>query len=217
MTRDEMLTLLLRRAGQREGDTKLQNQLIEESKLVQDNLEQNGVQIQGGGVFWPNFLVSEISTASTTADEPRVDLPADFLMEVEEGALFYKDSSGSWHTLQKEFWDSLKNAGLGEGKPEYYAMLGDYFYIFPTPDASYTLKLIYFQQDTKLSDNVENRWLRKAPGLFLSKLGAVMAEQYLYDNQLAQRFQKEEAEAAIQLYNAEVAREQANFAAIKGV
>lgn len=215
MTRDEALTLLLRRAGQREGDTKLKNQIIEEMKLAQTSMEQGGVQIRGGGVFWPNFLISEVSTATTTVDEPRMDLPNDFLMEVEDGALFVKDSS-KWFHLEKEEWDILRSNNLDSGRPEYYAALGDYFYLFPVPDKQYTLKLIYYQSAGDLDTDIENRWLQYAPHLLIARVGATMAEQYLYDNQLAQRFQREEAEFAQQLYNAEVAREQANYRAVKG-
>jgi hypothetical protein len=61
------------------------------------------------------------------------------------------------------------------GPPEAYALLGNYFRIFPTPDALYTLKTIYYAKDTTLDTNVENKWLKYAPMLILGRAGKFIA------------------------------------------
>lgn len=214
MTRDEIITLLLRRAGQREGDTTLSNQLEAELPFIQESFEQNGIQLQTGGSFWPNFLLSEESKTSTEKGVGRVSLPSDFLSEVNTASLFMYD--GRWKHLEKDYWDVLISNFSEEGVPQYYAFFGDYFYLFPVPDGVYDLKMIYYQSDARLDNTNENRWTKHAPGLVLASLGYVMASKYIYDKDLAKEFRDEQFRAAQQLYTAEVAREQANFDAVKG-
>jgi len=215
MKRDDLITLLLRRAGQREGDPTLRNQLESEIQFLQESFEQNGVQLPSGGVFWPNFLVSEISTNTSTIDEPRLDLPDDFLVEYDEGALFLLQD-GEWICLQKDQFDLLRKEYSSSSQPEYYAQVGDYFYLFPVPNGQYTLKLLYYQAAAELTSDIENRWLKYAQNLMLSALGYVMASQYLYDQQLASSFAQQQQKAAFQLYSKEISQEQANTDPVMG-
>lgn len=220
MKRDAAIDVLLRRAGQRQGDSTLRTQLEEEMQLAQEVMEQNGVPLPlelGGGPFWPHFLVSEMSSNTTTKDEPRVALPSDFVMEYEDGALFFLDG-GKFKSLIKDDWDILRSNYDAEktDKPKYYSITGKYFYLFPVPDAAYDLRLVYYQTKDTLDSNIENDWLRHAPNLLISYVGEVMAGQVLYDEQLRKIFQREYSRAAIQVYYADVARQQANYDAVKG-
>ncbi len=124
----------------------------------------------------PWFLKQEISSITTTADEERVPVPTDFLREFEEDALYYFDSAAvsdeQWTVLFKESLDFLRDKYSGSGKPEGYALDGQYFRLFPTPDLStYTLKMVYYYKDTILTSNVENQWLLYAPRLIIGKAG----------------------------------------------
>lgn len=59
------------------------------------------------------------------------------------------------------------------GRPKYYAMSDGAFEIFPTPDASYTAELLYYAENTPLSDaNTSNWLLEDAPDVYL--YGALM-------------------------------------------
>jgi len=205
MTRDEIITLLLRRAGQREGDAELRSQLEEEIKFVQDSFERSGIPVpaeNGSIVFWPDFLLSEVSSFTTISGDRRIAIPNDFLSEADDGGLFYHDGS-AWLRLEKRDFGFLQDEYSGTGPPTAYALFGNCFYVFPEPDSDYTLRLVYFQRDAMLDDNFENFWLKWAPDLILNSLGEIMESHYLQDLEAAQVFSQKEVSAAKKLYAAE--------------
>lgn len=53
------------------------------------------------------------------------------------------------------------------GRPRYFTVLGDEIEIAPTPDAAYTIEMIYRQNIPPLSDNESNWLLALAPDLYL--------------------------------------------------
>lgn len=218
MKRDKALSILLRRAGQREGDTTLENQLIDEMQLLQENWERQGVPLPNGGTFWPRFLLGEVKETSTTTDDPRVQVPVDFLSEAEEGALFLYNTDGdkNWIPVLKKDWDTLRGEYSDSGQPIYYSLTGDYFYLFPVPDDNYTLKLLYYEAKSTLDSDIENAWLKNAPWLMIAGLGSVMAGEILHDDKLMQKFMDQFHRASLQLMNAEIGREETNREAIMG-
>lgn len=132
----------------------------------------------------PWFLVSEVSSTTTTADEGRVPLPTDFIREAEEedgGGLYWFDSTAD----EDEQWRQLEKATLNEiraayqsstGEPEAYAIDDEYFRLGPIPDDTYTLKMVFYQKDDTLNTNIENKWLAKAPELIVGVAGRKIAE-----------------------------------------
>ena len=76
-----------------------------------------------------------------------------------------------WTPLPKDSLEILRDTYPGEGTPKAYALDNRYYRIFPTPDASYKLKHIYYKQDTSLSTNIENQWLKYAPFLMIGVAG----------------------------------------------
>lgn len=123
----------------------------------------------------PWFLISETLSSVTEADQPRVLIPTTMLEEYDDGALFYVPDSGDDEDknleLRKDEYDVLiRNYKDSEtGPPEAYALRGNYFYIFPTPDDVYNLKVLIYAQDTILDSNIENKWLKYAPMLIMGK------------------------------------------------
>lgn len=143
----------------------------------------------------PFFLRTEISSISTTADEERIPLPPDFLREWEDDALYYFNSSAEdadkWVQLHKDDLQTLRaNDNLaGSASPQAYAKDALYFRIFPTPDAIYPIKMIYYANDTTLATNVENQWMKWLPYLLMGRAGGVIAGGMGHDKTLA-RFQQ---------------------------
>ena len=127
----------------------------------------------------PWFLLEEVSSASTVVDEERVAVPSDFLRETEEDALYIFDSTldadKQWTLLIKEDLTFLRKTYPGTGTPGFYALVGAYYRLFPTPDAVKTLKHIYYKTDAVLTTNVENQWLKYFPNLIIGRAGMDVA------------------------------------------
>jgi len=204
MTRDEAIIRIRRYLGFR---TDLQTEIIDALRDAQVELEE--------AEFLPWFLLVEVASISTTADEERVPVPSDFIRESEETALWYYDAAADadarWVELKKADIDTLRNVYQDEtGVPKAYALDQLYFRIKPTPDAVYTLKLgSYFAQDTVLSTNVENNWLKHVPNLMIGKAGMLVAAPVRDANAYGQ-FQKMESEGMATLIKQNTAREMAN-------
>lgn len=174
MTRDEGIVLIQQQLAFR---TTLNAEIILNLKLAQTMLE--------GAPTKPFFLVTENATATTTIDEQRLALPTNFLEETDEAVLTYvpTDSDEDEVPLKKDDYDVLRKNFIGEdsGAPAAYALLGMYFYLFPVPDAEYTIRMIYYKQDTVLDTNVENGWLKYNPYLILGTALKQIAEGPIRD------------------------------------
>lgn len=188
MNKGELLQLLGMRLGNR-TDSDILAALSLEITLAQDTLlEQNGR-------FKPWFLVSEFATAETVANDSRVELPEDFIGEVEEGGLYVLNpDSQKYVELVREDYDFLaeKYADATPSLPKEYSLDGDKYYrLFPTPDLIYTLRQRYFEKDVAfnlVADNSQNRWLKYASDLLLAIGGQQYASKHLQNQDLAIAF-----------------------------
>lgn len=163
----------------------------------------------------PWFLVSEVSSVTTTPTESRVPLPVDFIREAEDedgGGLYLFDSTAD----EDEQWIKLEKATLNElrlayqstdGEPEAYALDDEYFRLAPIPDDTYTLKMVFYQKDDLLDTNIENKWLEKAPELIIGIAGRKMAEA-IRDAGALQTFANMEARGRKRLEDFAVARQE---------
>jgi hypothetical protein len=137
------------------------------------------------GPIRPWFLLQEDSLVRTTVGDERIEIPQDFIAECDELPLRYRPDDyptedevqlrkDAYDVLKKNFAPStiLQNA---QQIPQAYARVGNYFRIFPLPDANYMIRLIYYARDTVLSSNVENKWLKYSPDLFVGKAGKLLA------------------------------------------
>jgi hypothetical protein len=201
MLRDTAVSIIAQRLGQR---TDLTAAIIVEMQLQQDTaLERNGK-------FTPWFLLSEWSSANTVANEERVPLPTDFLMEADEYPFqIYLDPT--WTNLVKTGYDYARKTYPEPGQSKLYAMGDGYFYLFPNPDQIYPIRMKYYKKGLDITaSNIENAWLKYAPDLVIAQTGEVMARQYTQNMQLAETFKAQAIEAFNSLYSQHVAREEVN-------
>ena len=129
-------------------------------------------------------------------------------MEYEDGTLEYynsaADAEGRYVKLVKDDLDALRlRYGESVGAPKAYALVGEYFHIFPLADAVYPIKLHYYRSQTALTTNIENNWLKYAADLLIAETGAVMAVQYLQNSALSDTFraQANTARARLRTYD----------------
>lgn len=207
MTRDEAVALIQEQLG---FHSDLSTNIITNLKFAQQTLEK--------GPTKPWFLISEDSYIRTTAEEPRLPIPSDFLQETDEAVLRYvpDDITDGEVDLKKDFYDVLRknymdvDTGTVEsGPPEAYALIGIYFRLFPTPDDDYLIRQIYYKSDTVLSSNVENAWLKHLPMLLIGKAGKQLASA-LRDSVAASTFGQWENEGRLLLLSQTIDREMAN-------
>ena len=162
----------------------------------------------------PWFLLSEISYKVTVAEEPRVPLPLNFLDEYEEGCLWYMpdDTTKPDVPLTKDGYDVLVKNYLEEvpGPPEAYALTGNYFRLFPLPDSTYTIKMLYYKRDAILASDTENQWLKWVPELLIGKTGALTAAS-LRDFEAVKIFDRMTQESMMLLENQNEARKHSNY------
>jgi len=130
----------------------------------------------------PWFLESEMSSISTESGEERVPVPSDFLMETNENLLYYYDATASqpWVPLYKKdaplLRNTYKDSTAATGAPQAFTLQGKYFRIFPTPDAIYTLKMVYYGREAVLtSDSSTNNWSVEVPYALVGKAGLSIA------------------------------------------
>lgn len=145
-------------------------------------LKNAQVRLEAGPIR-PWFLKEDRAYTSTTIGESRILLPSNFLEEDEDSALWYSPDDGTPdQEIVKDDVDFLiKNqaniSGLdgngvaNPGIPKFYSISGPYFRLFPTPDAAYRIRMIYFKKDTILDGNIENSWLKYAPWLLIGEAG----------------------------------------------
>lgn len=167
MTRDEAITLIQQQLSFR---TDQASNAVLYLKLAQQTLEKSATL--------PWWLRSEYSTISTSADEQRIPVPADFLREDEDSQLAYvpADTSADIVHLDKDTTDQLEAFYQRRtGAPEAYSLDGDYFRLFPIPDDVYTIRMVYLKKDTVLDTNVENKWLKHLPYLLMGVAGGMLA------------------------------------------
>jgi hypothetical protein len=210
MTRDEAIALLLLRAT-RSGDAALTTAMQTEMNFVQQQVLEKLPTL-------PWFLVSEFLTATTIPEEERILLPADigvtgrsFLREHETCSLWLLPTGATdWVELRKDDYDVLYNRyKSATGTPVGYSLDNTYFYLKPTPDVAYSLRMRVYLRDTPLTTNVENNWLKHAADLVIAETGVVLAGQYLHDEMLLARFDAAAQAARHRLLIAHEAREHA--------
>lgn len=210
MTRDEGVAHIQMQLAFR---TTLASSIILQLQLAQTMLE--------AGPTLPWFLLTEEAYTRTTAGDERIPVPDDFIEEVDEIDFKYIPDTISdtnpevrlvkdeYDVLRKNYFDS--STGITRvGPPEAYALLGEYFRIFPTPDDDYLVKMPYYANATSLVTNVENGWLKHVPYLLLGKAGKQIAGGPLRDTQAYQIFDGWEKEGRAILAAKKVSRELAN-------
>jgi len=214
MTRDEAVALLKTRL-KRTADTAIDAVIVAEMQFAQYTILE-------GGITLPWFLLSEHLRAVTVVNEQRLVLPdtswqtpgRTFLREYEEGALWVYQGEDEpdlpWLELKKDDYDSLQNAYPGTGLPRYYTVDDGYFYLFPTPDAEYQMRIRAYMREQPLSTNIENKWLKYAADWLIAETGALVAAHYLRDERTAQQMLAQSQLASKRVFLSNEARAHAN-------
>ena len=202
MLRDRAVSRIQQALGFR-GDKDAE--IVDALQDAQERLEE--------GAELPFFLRTEVSSVTTIEDDERVEVPGDFIREWDEDALWYFKSSAvaaeQWTNLVKEELEILREDQPGSGAPVAYSLGNKYFRIFPTPDDTYTLKMIYYKHDALLDTNIENLWLDHAPFLLIGMAGVQLATAFRDAGALS-LFVKWEAEGKVDLLASSVARDLGN-------
>ena len=196
--------------------TDLRTEIIFAMNLAKRQLE--------GAPELPWFLLTEVSSVTCTAGDERLQVPTKFLREAEEdsGLFIYNtsdldaDNPDEWIALQK--WDNetlrdnYSDQTVALDQPTHYALVGDYFKLYPVPDEAYTLKMIYYSQDTDFSSgsDTENEWLKWAPDVIIGKAGKWVATRKR-DIKARKMFEEDYREALARMMIENEARRQANW------
>lgn len=206
MTRDEAVSVIAGRLGNRTG---AETKIIAEMKLRQAVLEH--------APELPWFLLTRSSALATVANQQTVNTPADFLREFEDVGLYVVDTDGKDQPLDKDDFEALQRSGLFEtnGLPTNYDLIGNNFYLFPTPDIVYTLKSFYYAAALTLTSDIENAWLKYAPDLLIADTGIVVA-RFFRDPVAAQMFKEERSEAFDVMQRENISRKEAARSAVMG-
>ncbi len=207
MIKSKVVELIKMRLGNR-TDTGIDARIDAEMDAAQYELERFGV-------FTPWFLLSETASYTTAPGEARVPIPADMLQEYEEGALFYNGLPLVKHDqdyLSERFYNAEP------GAPSAYALVGEYFVLYPVPDDAYAISQKYYQMDTvpsALGDSDENSWLKHAADWLLAKTGMAIA-RFIKDAEALARFTEDEDTASKRVYLQHTDRAERNSARVKG-
>lgn len=200
MIKSKIVSLIKMRLGNR-TDTDIDARIDAELDMAQYELEHFGD-------FTPWFLLSENATYTLTPTEQRVPLPADMLQEYEEGALFY-----GYDPLTKYDYDALvAKFRDSTGSPQGYALVDNYFIVFPIPDAAYNITMKYYQVDTAPSavlTSGENKWMKNAAQWLLAKTGSAIA-RFIKDADATALFLADEQKAQAAVYKTHIDRAERN-------
>lgn len=105
--------------------------------------------------------------ATATLDSQYEALPARFIAPIRLSL-----TGGNTYALeqvsQAQLMDRRSQASNVSGRPQYYALTQGEIEVFPTPDADYTLELVYYEKAEALSDsNITNWILDNYPSIYL--------------------------------------------------
>lgn len=154
MTNAEMLSLMMGRLGSRTAPALRANVLKELNEKIKE-LEVGPIK--------PWFM-EDLASGSTVAGQNYINLPTDFLQEVDEGRVRLQNLEGVWFPLGKGTMEQLEDEFLNDEAafPQGYALQGTRMYLGPAPDDVYAYRFQYFKKSTTILDNnteVSNPWL----------------------------------------------------------
>jgi hypothetical protein len=124
---------------------------------------------------------SMLGRATANLDTDFTTLPADFLEA--KNIQLNTNPVTSLRFVTIEHADLLKTEATGQ--PQYYTLVGDTLEVVPSPDASYTVELVYYKKLPALASNSTNWLLTAHPDVYL--YGALMqAAPYLKNDERLQ-------------------------------
>lgn len=186
---------------------------------IQDALLDTQAELEREPVL-PWFLRTEMSAITTTINEERIPVPEDFLQEWDDGTLWRFDSTATnvddeWKRLGKTDLEFAYAQHPGTGEPRVYVLDYEYFRLRPVPDKEYTMKMIYYAEDTVLNSNIENKWLKEAHQFMIGVAGLKVASP-VRDRDAFSEFQRMEAQGRARLYTKDQTRMHTNRRYVMG-
>lgn len=138
---------------------------------------------------------SQVSTATltTVAGTQTVALPSDFL-EAENLTITSTTPQGSLSVVTPEYIDRKYPSGYGTAQPAVYCTIGSNFLLGPTPDAAYTISLVYYTKVPSLQSNSTNWLMTNHPAVYLAACMAELSAYTFDDERIAawnERYQAE--------------------------
>ena len=127
--------------------------------------------------FWFNAIVT---TASTTASQQTVDVPAT-VRRVD------RVSIPAYSTNLEEYTLAAIDDNDVESLPSRYAYHNDAIYLWPIPDAAYTLRIVGLSQiNAPVDDTDENAWTDEAQDLIVARVKMTLYRDQFRDPEGAQ-------------------------------
>lgn len=113
--------------------------------------------------FWFNETTA---TSSTAVNQDRYPVPLD-LIELDTLKVMV---NGEYWPLERRDWPYVNDGYNTNGPPTDFAIYRDELYLYPTPDAVYTLTMAYVKSlSTLTADSDTNEWMTKAEILIRSR------------------------------------------------
>lgn len=174
----------------------------------------------------PWWMITTDTDLATVAGTESISLPASFIRECEDSALWRYDATAEipWVELKKTETDVLRRSiGItldDTGKPRAYALSGTLIRFAPVPDAVYPLKMRYYKRDTNargLNTGETNNWLTYAADLMIAETCVVMGRQLRYRQDAQQQFEQDRREAQDRYIRQIHGREHANKRYVMGI
>lgn len=214
MTRDEARALVAARLGFR---TDLNDTIDLELQLVQAE------ELEDDHEFKPWFLFTDYTDATfvTTPGQDYVQLPEDFLLQIEDTFLYFQEPEATgtefpWSPVRANLLAEVMAQDEVGGVPSFVTVQGSRLYIRPTPQEVYTLRLFYYRADTALTGDITNLWLTHAVEWMISSTAAKIADAYLQDEATAQRQYNAAAKARKRIWLQSESRMNTGLDLIKG-
>jgi hypothetical protein len=108
-----------------------------------------------------------IERSSGALDSQYSAVPADWL-ETLRFSIIDGNTSALEMTTLNDLMTRRENASNTNGRPRFYAHIGETFELFPTPDTTYNMELVYYQEIPALSASNATNWLlTDAPDAYL--------------------------------------------------
>lgn len=199
MTKSEMVTLLGWRLGDRDD---MEGRIDAELPYVQEYILE-------AKEWLPWFLLKEDNSLATGVGTRAVALPADFLLEVEEGGLYLTRDGEIVRKLRKMDFNVALEKLSGEGEPEAYSTFGDSIQLFPIPTEALGLAFTYYAKGDLISGT--SKWYTHAGDVIAAEVGRILAEKHIKDANAAAAFALDAQTAWNRLYHKHVAMTELNI------
>jgi hypothetical protein len=184
----EVIDMIIRRLGNRRSSPQLRQVIAAELRTFISMKEKDMKE--------PPFFLETVW--ETTVTGLSVDLPANFLRELEEHVMSCT-SDGCIFEVTKRIPDFVRSMAISElaQRPHYYSILGDKLYFGPGLDKPYLITLPYARKSEVFVDNglATTDWVLHAENAVMLSVQHTLALDILQDQEMAERVEQRLGEA----------------------